>query len=380
MGLVWLVRRWRPKRVLHRRVAVAGMLLALPLVAPASMWGLYQAALPARERERDPSKREITLPNGFSWTIYAQGQMDNPTSLAFGPDDALYIGDIGGTLWAARDTDNDAVIDSMQRWADGFTLLVGLVWHNDELYVASSGKIEALRDTDGDLIADERRLVVDQLPSMVVMPHSNNGLAFGPDGRLYFGVGSTTQGKHEPNPLAAAILSVNPDGTDLRAYARGLGNSFDVAFNRNGDLFGGDNAPTSEGAEDPPDEFNYIKEGEHYGYPYYFGDPPKDGGTRGAIVSFPPHSAPTGVTFYSGANYPPHYQDSAFITLWARGEVAYVEVARTASGDYLSRSTTFGSGFLSPIDAVTGPDGNLYIADFGTSAVYRVTYDVAKDW
>jgi len=24
---------------------------------------------------------------------------------------------------------------------------------------------------------------------------------------------------------------------------------------------------------------------------------------------------------------------------------------------------------------ITGPDGNLYIADFGTSAIYRITYN-----
>jgi glucose/arabinose dehydrogenase len=25
-----------------------------------------------------------------------------------------------------------------------------------------------------------------------------------------------------------------------------------------------------------------------------------------------------------------------------------------------------------------GPDGNLYVADFGTSAIYRITYDPNK--
>ena len=369
----------RRARVSGSGPAVAGLLIILPLLAFVCFYALARISLPERERERDPSKRVIELASGFTWNIYAQGTMDNPTAIAFGPDGRLYIADIAGSLWVANDADGDGTAESLQRYADGFSLLVGLVWHQDELYTASSGKIEALRDSDGDGVADQRRLVVEGLPSMVLRPHSNNGIGIGPDGRLYFGVGSTTSGQFEQDEHAAAILSVNPDGSDLRVFARGLGNSFDVAFNANGDLFAGDNSPIGDG-EELPDEFNYIVEGEHYGFPYFYGDPPENGGTRGAIVSFPPHSVPTGMTFYSADQYPDPYHDNAFVTLWGRGEIARVEVGRTASGDYLGRTVTFGSGFLYPIDAITGPDGNLYVADFGTSAVYRITYDPNKAW
>ncbi len=358
------------------RLAAAGALLALPLLATLGLGVLVRASTPERERERDPNKREITLNPGFTWSIYAQGTIDNPTTIAFGPQGELYIADIGGALWVATDVDGDHVAETITRWADGFSLLVGLAWHEGELYAASSGKIEALRDIDGDGIADQRRVVVEGLPSMVLKPHSNNGLALGPDGRLYFGVGSTTNGEVESEPLAASILSVNPDGSDLRVYARGLGNSFDVAFNGNGDLFAGDNSPMGGEGQELPDEFNHIVEGEHYGFPYFYGDPPTSS-TRAPLVSLPPHSVPTGVTFYSGSLYPQEYRDSAFLTLWSRGEIARIEVGRTGSGRYLSRAVTFGSGFLYPIDVITGPDGNLYVADFGTSAVYRITYDAA---
>ena len=380
-GLVAASARWLAPRVARSRrpgLATAGLLLLLPLAAGGAMYGMARAGVPERERERDPNKRQIELQSGFEWTIYAQGTIDNPTTIAFGDDGKLYIADIAGTLWVASDGDANNAIESISRWADGFDLLVGLVWHEGELYAASSGKIEALRDTDGDGVADERRLVVDGLPSLVFRPHSNNGLAFGRDGRLYFGVGSTTNGQVEQNPLAAAILSVKPDGSDLQVYARGLGNSFDVAFNRDGELFAGDNGPSAVDGVEPPDEFNHIIKDEHYGFPYFFGDPPSDGGTRGALVSFPPHSVPTGVTFYTGNAYPPEFTDSAFITLWQRGEIQRIEVARTATGNYLSRTSEFARGFLYPIDVVTGPDGNLYIADFGTSAIYRITYDVNK--
>lgn len=360
----WLIGRRR------RAPALVGLLALLPVVAGLSLYALVVAGTPARELERDPLRREIALPAGFSWSVYAHSdEWDNPTVIAFGPDGRLYVGDISGALWAVEAAPGDPGGARLTRLADGFQLLLGLAWHEGELYVASQGKIEALRDVDGDGTLEARRTVVDGLPAMILRPHSNNSITFGPDGRLYFGVGSTSAGEVEESPLAAAVLSVEPDGSDLRVFARGFGNPFAVAFNSEGQLFGGDNSARAE-----PDEFNHIVEGEHYGFPYYAGDPP-EGGTAGALATFPPHSAPTGVTFYSGAVFPAEYHDNAFLALWARGELQRVEVARTSAGSYLSRTTTFGSGFLYPIGVVTGADGALYVADFGTSAIYRIVYE-----
>ena len=126
--------------------------------------------------------------------------------------------------------------------------------------------------------------------------------------------------------------------------------------------------------QDPSDdEFNQIVEGQHYGFPYFYGDPP-DRSTRGPLISFPPHSVPTGVTFYAGQQYPQAYQGAAFVTLWNLGELVRIDVEHAPGGAATARETTFGSGFLYPIDVIEGPDGNLYVADFGTSAIYRITY------
>ena len=382
-GIYAIMRLSRLPSFRLRRWRLPAATVVLPLIAATALYGFVRVTTPVRERERDPSRRQITLPQGFASSIFVQGTIDNPTTIVFGPDGKLYIGDISGVLWVASDADHDGRAEKISRFADGFSLLVGLAWHDGELFASSSGKIEALRDTNNDGIADQRRLVVRDLPSMVLKPHSNNGLAFGPDGRLYFGVGSTTAGQVEQNPLAASILSVKPDGSDLKVFARGLGNSFDVAFNADGQLFGGDNSPQGEqdasgAAADPPDEFNWLVEGGHYGFPYFYGDPPDNGGTRGALVTFPAHSVPTGVTFYGGKTYPQDYHDSGFVTLWGNGQIMRVEVGRGSSGNYLGHATPFATGFLYPIAVTTGPDGNLYIADFGTSAVYRITYDPNK--
>jgi glucose/arabinose dehydrogenase len=243
-ALVWLAWRGLGRLATSRRRLAVGLALAgVPTLALAGLAGLWQLSTPARVRERDPGQRTISLPDGFTSTVFLRGTIDNPTSLAFGPAGQLFVGDIGGSIWVTRDPDGDGVAEPAARLVAGFSFLTGLAWHEGELYVASQGKVEALRDPDDDGTYDARRTVVDGLPSMVYIPHTNNALSFGPDGRLYFGVGSTGGGDAEANPLAAAILSVNPDGSDLQVFARGLSNSFDVAFNAAGDMFAGDNQP-----------------------------------------------------------------------------------------------------------------------------------------
>jgi putative membrane-bound dehydrogenase-like protein len=374
-GLVFLLARRFVRRAQEprARLRAGALLVSLPIVGILGMGGLWQLSTPERVRERDPFKRLIEVPEGFTSTVYVNEKLDNPTTITFAPDGALYVGDIGGNIWVARDSDNNGSAEQIERFAEGFTFLTGLIVHEGEVYVASQGKIEALKDDNGDGVYDQRRTLVDGLPSMVYIPHTNNALSLGPDGRLYFGVGSTTNGEVEQNEFAAGIFTVKLDGSDLKPYARGLSNSFDVAFNAAGDMFAADNQPGAAGSVS--DELNYIVEGGHYGYPYFFGDPPKEGSTRGPVATFPPHSSPNGLTFYSATQFPQAYTDNMFIALWSTGEVHRVELAKSAGGEYLSRTSPFAKGFVYPLDVTVGPDGSLYVADFGTSAVYRISYN-----
>lgn len=340
----------------------------------AGLGALTYLSTPVRERERDAAKRTITLPPGFSAEVYLQGGTDNPTVMTFGPGDALYLGDIAGTLWRIPRTITGTAAAPI-RLMDGFDLLVGLAWIDDELFVSSAGKIEALRDANHDGVPDSdpaaRRLVIGGLPNMVYKPHSNNSLTVGPDGRLYFGVGGTSNDGIERQPLASAILSVSPDGGPATVVARGLGNPFEVAFNARGDLFSGDNSPTDPLGGEPPDSFHYIVPGAQYPTSHPAGSVLV--AARPALLALPAHSSPTGLTFYTGTRYPDAFRDNAFLALWNRGEVLRIQL-RQDGADYVANASLFGDGFLYPIDVVTGPDGDLYIADFGTGVVYRIRY------
>lgn len=339
-------------------------------------WGtiawLLVATLPREPITRDPEKGEIKVISGFTITTFSSAtKFKVPANLEFGPDGKLYVCDKNGIIWAIADQGSQGGVP--QIFAEGFNTPVGLAWRGKDLYVASHGIVSVIRDQNNDGHADDRQDIITGLPARIYPWHANNDLTFGPDGRLYFAVGSTTNAEPEPHRYGASILSVNPDGSDLRIFATGVRNSFDLAFNDAGDLFAGDNGP--DGFPDTPgDELNYIVEGANYGFPQYFNEPPIGSNTRGPIFIFPPHSAAAGITFYYGDQFPPDYKGNAFVALWNRGEIYRLQLDKALSGDYEAYGSLFASGFLNPVDVAVGPDGSLYILDYSGEAIYKITY------
>lgn len=174
--------------------------------------------------------------------------------------------------------------------------------------------------------------------SNTAFDHIANAVVISPDGStLYINSGSRTDhgeihdvdGKYpglRDAPLTAKILQVPADTTDallandldeLRSkgfiYAEGTRNSFSLAFDADGNLFGTENA----GDRDDPEELNWLREGHHYGFPWVIGgnetpmqfegfDPDND-------LFIPKNStAYNGGFFYEDPNYPAPPEDVVF--------------------------------------------------------------------
>lgn len=71
-----------------------------------------------------------------------------------------------------------------------------------------------------------------------------------------------------PINASYVILPNNEEALAPYVYARGFRNAYDPAFAPNGELFVGDNGPDA----DLPDEFNLVRQGEHHGFPWRFGN------------------------------------------------------------------------------------------------------------
>lgn len=68
------------------------------------------------------------------------------------------------------------------------------------------------------------------------------------------------------------------------------------------------------------------------------------------------------------------HKDNAFVVTFHLGRIYRVQLAKTPTGDYLAYTAMFASGLVNPLDITVGPDGSLYIADWGDDAIYRISY------
>ena len=78
----------------------------------------------------------------------------------------------------------------------------------------------------------------------------------------------------------------------------------------------------------------------------------------------------TGITAHQNERWPEYYDD-LFIVLWSAFEGAQ-KVIRLSPDS--GESSDFATGFAQPIDVTSGPDGSLYIADYATGIIFKITF------
>lgn len=339
------------------------------------------------------------LPEGFQKQLYARLPLPEPTVITFGDDGVMYVLTLAGQILRVTDDNGDNVADTYDViYADDGDQLfhaVGMAFYDNKIYVSYSGKIGIMSDSDGDSKLDTVTPIVEGLPSWQHTFHSNNGIAFGPDDKLYVGVGATTDHGPLHDPLEAAILRMNPDGSDLEVFAGGFRNPYDLVFSPDGKLFASDNSPDEPDLALqylPPEEIDYVQQGKNYGFPTAYGNLRPDNSTEPPITEVFTSSASSGITYYAADMFPPAYH-GIFLAEFGSGS-AYAKAAAVKTGEMVvfvqpkegedDRLTgtwqpfaTFRRdlGSYSPIDVTVGPDGALYLAEWQTWTVFRITYD-----
>ena len=433
--------------------------------------------MPAVEAVKAPARpvraEEVRLPAGYRIEPVAAG-LNYPTAVTWDDDGNLLVaestvpfGRVAPTEIRVVRVDRDGTREMV---AGPFPRLINdIACYRGMLYVSRQGAISTAADG---CIRD----LISGLPSWGL--HENNSLAFGPDGRLYFGQGTvsnagvvdlyaldrlrstdrvtehdipgadviltgqnyetedmatgerrltgafsswgtpTSPGQRIPGARPGraangAIMSANPDGSDLRVYAWGFRNPFGLAFSRDGRLYvtnNGANRVPPRAISGDPDTLWEVEEGVWYGWPdYYAGQPVTDPSFKppdaprheflianheellrgrpappAPVASFGLHAAPTKFDFSLDPDF--GYPDRAFVAefgpLLAPPErlppmpgighrVVVVDVGTGTVEDFaVNRSGLPGSlsdrgGLERPIQARFGPDGSLYIVDFG---------------
>lgn len=363
-------------------------------------------------------------------------ELDNVTSVSMGPDGRLYAGSQSGRLVAIVLSGQDVlnVETILEPSAAGSVTGIAFSPLDDPdfpaIYIARSrlylgpdgspyeGRISRIQQPGYQL--------EDVITGLPVSPyeHGTNGIAFDADGRLYIAQGSNTNAglpaerfPREEVPLSGAILvadifdpafdglivhdppneandSVDLVSGDVRVFASGFRNPYDLTVHSNGRVFAVDNGPNldsgpasvgcAESGPDPyePDELNLIREGDYYGHPNrnrgrddprqctYVSSRAISAEAQQPIAKLGLGVVPGGLLEFTADSF-----DGAL-----RGALVYVEwgdpqrvmlVYLAENGERTSSVTQLAQHGGRPIDATLGPDGTIYIAEWDAE---RISY------
>ena len=236
---------------------------------------------------------------------------------------------------------------------DGLDQPHGLAFAANSFYVAESDQIDAYDYTNG--AATNRRTVAGGLPDAKspdlrgAYSHALKSVAVGPDGAVYFSIGSTgniSADDRDADPPRATIMRVPPGGGPAQPFATGVRNGTGLAIAPDGSVWTAVNnrdnvADPRTGQPDPdyvnehpPESLARLTPGRELGWPYCNPDLPSQGpanlplirdvqtnadGSRMDCASLPPieqslgaHAAPLGMSFTEGV-LPAPYASGALI-------------------------------------------------------------------
>lgn len=374
-------------------------------VAPRDMpkpFATRSASNPPARVARPPGAT-LRLPAGFSANIFADG-LDGPRWMAVAPNGDVFLTALGSNaVLLLRDADGDGRAETRAVFATGFSSPHGLALHGGFLYVADSVRVWRVPYRTGDTVATR--------PPRAITPrgalgagggHWTRNIAFAPDGRhFYIAVGSRSNLAEETAPRAS-VQKFRADGSGQRTFADGLRNPVGIAFRPGSrDLYVVVNERDGLGDGLVPDYLTRLVRGGFYGWPYsYIGANPQPGfaerrpdRVRAAIVPdllFQAHSAPLGLVFYDGAQFPAAYRGDAFVALhgsWNAATPTGYKVVRVRfrDGRPAGGYENFATGFWAagsrraqvwgrPVGLAMARDGSLLIADDAGGVIWRVRY------
>jgi glucose/arabinose dehydrogenase len=350
-----------------------------------------------------PHGASLNLPAGFSASVYA-ATGGGPRFMALGSDGAVYVAlMLEGSVVRLDDHGGSATPTTV---LDGLNQPSSVAFFGGYLYVGETDAIARYAFTATGVDRTSREVVVPHLPTG---GHLTRTVAFGPDGLMYVAVGSSCNVCIESDPLRATISVYNPDGSGGRRYAGGLRNAVGLAWNpATGELWatvngrddiGQDMGLSGQAAQQatdnlPPDYVTRVDDGGDYGWPRCYGDHQLDpifgdaafcATTIAPTVELQAHSAPLGLAFYTGAQFPSDFEGSLIVAThgsWDRQTPTGYKLIRVSFSNGQPVSVEdFVTGWVGadgfwgrPVGLLVLPDGSLLVSDDSAGGIYRISF------
>lgn len=361
----------------------------------------------------------VTIPLGFEIEkLYSPGEHEQGSWVSITKDDKgrLYTSDQYGTIFRVTLPSAENKLDNVIVKKVNVTMGMaqGLLWHKKDLYAL----VNASRKNDLNIQSGFYKITDtnddDEFDTVKMLrsfdgdgEHGPHNIVLAPDGEsIYLVLGNHTDipkdlgsvlpknwgednllpvikdpSGHANNRKAPGgwVVKTDFEGKEWTIVNVGLRNTYDIAFNPDGELFAFDSDMEYDMGMPwyRPIRLCHLTSGGDFGWRT---------GTGKFAPEFPDNlpgianlgqGSPTGLLSGDGLKFPTYYQKGFFLFDWSYGTMYFASLTPNASS-YTAEVTEFLSGVPLPLtNGIVGNNGALYFLTGGRrleSALYKLTY------
>jgi glucose/arabinose dehydrogenase len=366
---------------------------------------------------------DLNLPEEFGISVAAQG-LKRVRFMARSPDGRIFVTDMynltdntKGVVYILDEFNPaSATFKKVTPYLQGLRNPNSIAFYRDSqgvdwFYLALTDRLLRYKYVAGENTPSARPEVLTTFPDYGLSYkyggwHLTRTIAIGGNGKIYVSVGSSCNACEEKEEVRASVLEMDPDGENLRRFARGLRNAVGLRWIRDR-LYATNMGSDHLGDHKPADTMYAVKDGMNYGWPYCYQsgvtrlpDPKFNlGGKKKhcrevpvAFAAFDAHSSPLGFEFFDSLDMGPvpksgyggPLRDSFIVALHGSTKKGlnrgYRVVRVRENRKPADRPEDFINGFLAagkingrPVDVLSfGVDGFL-LTDDSAGVVYYVS-------
>jgi glucose/arabinose dehydrogenase len=365
------------------------------------------------------------LPPGFAAELLVSG-LDHPRQIKVAPNGDIFVAESKSGRIRVLHGDRGTGIPADEVFAEGLNLPFGIAFYPSGqepryVYIGDTDAILRFPYRNGDHIARGPAEIV--IGGMPVEGHWTRDVVVASDNRhVFVSIGSLSNdaaglaqrdeesvrgfekthgtgavwGREEDR---ARVLSIDIGDGKASTFATGLRNCVAMAIEpRSGQPWCTNNERDQLGDNLVPDFVTQLEPHGFYGWPWYYIGAHEDPFHRGerpdlaeaaAVpdVLLQAHSAPLGIAFYDGRQFPSAYRGDAFVALhgsYNRSQLTGYKVVRIRmhKGKPTGVYEDFMTGFIAdesavwgrPVGVAVSADGALLVTDDANGAIWRITY------
>lgn len=334
------------------------------------------------------SQKHIQLPEGFKAKLFAaEPDIINPIAFTWDEKGRLWVvqskdyphglnNDVGGDrITICEDTNGDGKADTFTDFATKQNLITGITITKGGIIVAQAPNMVLLEDTNGDDKMDKSTILFNGFGTFDTHAGPSN-LRYGLDNMIWGSVGysgfeNSFQGKSVNFKMG--VFKFAKDGSYFEPVGQFNNNTWGLGFNENFEVFGStanNNHCCYVGI--PLRHYDYLNKMPswavnadfiqgHYEITAVDTIPLQQVDVRGG------YTAASGANFYTARNYPDAYQNQMYVSEPTGHLVHIAKIEKEGAGyKEVDGGNIFAStdAWTAPVFAETGPDGNLWVADW----------------